>query len=81
MAMFYGTVQGARGEATRLGHSVTGLRTSAQSYDGSIIVNIYHNKVTCVDICIAIGSAKGGGHTLYSGPIEKLFDDTFNFGR
>lgn len=81
MAMFYGSVQGARGEATRLGHSNTGLRASAQSWAGSVIVNIYHNIADdkiCVDISVAPGSAKSGGFTLYSGPIQNLFDDQRN---
>jgi hypothetical protein len=84
MAEFYGSVQGAQGEATRLGHTNSGLRTSAQSWDGSIIVNLYKNAVddvVCVDISIANGSKKNGGHTLYSGPIKNLFSDQYNFGR
>jgi hypothetical protein len=84
MAEFYGSVQGARGEATRLGHGNTGLRTSAQSWEGSIIVNIYKNGSdgpVCVDISVTPDSAKRGGHTLYSGPIKNLFDDQINFGR
>ena len=41
MAKFYGTLQGNRGEATRCGSN--GIRTSAQSYDGSVIVNLFYN--------------------------------------
>ena len=83
MAMFFGTIQGGRGEATRLGHANTGLHVSAQSYEGSIIVNMYHTHdgLQCVDISVATGSAKSGGYTLYSGPIKNLFNDSFNFGR
>ena len=38
MANFYGTVQGNRGAASRLGHR--DLRVTAQSYEGNIIVEL-----------------------------------------
>lgn len=40
MARFYGTIQGARGEATRLGHASSGLRVTAQSWEGRVYVNL-----------------------------------------
>jgi hypothetical protein len=75
--MFYGTIQGGRGEATRLGHANTGLHVSAQSYEGSIIVDLYvaNAGLQCARIAVATGSNKSGGFTLYDGPIKKLFDD------
>jgi hypothetical protein len=36
MARFYGTVQGGRGEVSRLGHASSGIRVSACSWRGRI---------------------------------------------
>lgn len=41
MAKFYGTLQGNRGEATRLGTSE--IHVSAQSWDGSVGVRLFYN--------------------------------------
>ena len=41
MAKFYGQVNGGRGTATRTGHR--NIRTSAQSYDGSIQTELTYN--------------------------------------
>ena len=49
MAHFYGTVQGTRGEASRLGTKSTGLTTEACSYAGKISVYISHDEKTGTD--------------------------------
>lgn len=73
MARFYGSVQGGRGEATRLGHATTGLRASAQSYSGSVIVEVYANgEEDCARITAADGSKRHGDFVIYDGPLEKL---------
>jgi hypothetical protein len=41
MAHFYGTVQGNRGEATRLGTRDSGMDTTAASWAGAIAVSLY----------------------------------------
>ena len=81
MANFFGTVQGGRGKATRLGHSE--LDVTAQSYDGSIVVNLRRDTAgeTHVSICVSEGSTSAGVYNLYRGPIKKLFSDQTNFGR
>lgn len=38
MARFFGTVQGNKGQATRLGHPKGGLLVEAESYSGDIVV-------------------------------------------
>jgi hypothetical protein len=84
MAKFYGSVQGDRGRATRLGRSHgRGLKTTAQSYEGSVIVFIYvdQQERTCVSISAAQGSKASGDHSLYNGPIQGLWDDQFYLGR
>lgn len=75
MARFYGTVQGGRGEATRLGHATSGLHVTAQSYSGDICVNL--NDVDGEDwVWIAVKD-HGPAPTkqIYCGPVRKLVDD------
>lgn len=85
MAKFFGTVQGGRGQATRLGHASTGLRVTAQSWDGSIVVQMYSSSKAPDDAYVRIGLGAGstgaGGITLYDGPVSGLFADQNNFGR
>lgn len=49
MAHFYGTVQGGRGEASRLGTKNGGLVTRAASWSGAIAVSLNHNEQRGVD--------------------------------
>jgi len=80
MAKFYGTVQGGRGKATRLGHQV--IMTSAQSFNGSIVTQLFEeNGETFASIHVSEGSSSSTGHRLYRGPIKQLFADQTNFGR
>jgi len=74
MARFYGTVQGNRGRATRLGHSQ--LRVSAQSFEGSIIVELFagrEGEKDCVRISLAHGSSASHEHILFDDTIEALW--------
>ena len=73
MARFYGTVKGGRGEASRLGHSSTGLRVSAQSYSGDVAVLMFVSStgIDCVDISVHHHDG-GAGITLYRGPVADL---------
>ena len=43
MARFLGAIQGSRGEATRLGHSASGIRAQAQGWN--VGVTVYGNSV------------------------------------
>lgn len=49
MAQFYGTIQGSRGSASRLGDKQSGLQVSAASWSGRVEVDLWHDKVTKVD--------------------------------
>lgn len=75
MARFYGTVQGVRGEATRLGHASSGLRVTAQSYSGDVCIRLYANgDIDCVEIQVE-GHGCSRGKTIYRGPIRDLLED------
>ena len=65
MAKFYGQVNGGRGTATRVGHQ--GIRTAAQSYDGSVITELTYNDEgkLMVDICTDDCSTSYGRRIFY----------------
>lgn len=44
MSALYGTLQGCRGEATRCGTRNSGIRVSAQSWNGSLITYLDQNE-------------------------------------
>lgn len=74
MARYLGTVQGARGEASRLGHQSSGLRTVAASWKGAIETRLYadeHDK-DCCSIEARPWHGRGPQRLLYDGPIEAL---------
>lgn len=70
MATFYGQVEGcARTIASRRGHS--SIRSSVQSYDGSLIMELRYNKND--ELCLTVEYAKGTefkGDMLYSGTLN-----------
>jgi hypothetical protein len=67
MAQFLGSVKGARGEATRLGHKSTGLRTTANGWNLGAYASIVHvNGEDIVSVSITRGS-NGGGNDLRLG--------------
>lgn len=41
MAQYFGSLQGQRGEATRLGSKASGLTVTAASWDGAIRVDLF----------------------------------------
>jgi len=45
MAHFYGSIQGNRGEATRLGTSNSGMSAVAASWDGCIKIYMWHDTI------------------------------------
>jgi hypothetical protein len=75
MARFYGSVQGGRGEATRLGHATSGLRVTAQSYTGDVRVTLYDFKgEDWCRISVAKHADCSPAFYLYEGPISRLMD-------
>lgn len=70
MAKFYGSVQGDKGVATRCGHSR--IKTSAQSYDGSVIVEMNYNDDKLM-VCVSASSISSSyGDTLFYGTFEEF---------
>lgn len=74
MAHFYGTLQGARGQASRCGSRSSGIRASAQSYSGSVVASLEDTIAgTRAEVSIADGSSSSG-RVIYSGPLSWLVE-------
>lgn len=70
MSKFYGTVQGARGQATRCGH--TSIGAAAQSWDGSVIVWLTYRDD---DLMVQINTSDGSspyGHMEWKGTFDEF---------
>ena len=75
MSKFYGQVEGqASTVASRRGSANSGLKVSAQSWEGSVIVRLWENNEgeTMVEISKAEGSTSWGGDTLFWGKLKDL---------
>ena len=71
MAHFYGTLQGNRGEATRMGSKASGLTTYAASWKGAVRVTVYiHDGKDWVDVSLVQWRGAGTNRTLYNGPVS-----------
>jgi hypothetical protein len=61
MAKFYGSIKGSRGEATRCGTINSGIKTSVQSWDGSIITALSYDgdnrDILMVEVRMSEGSS------------------------
>jgi len=73
MAQFWGTIKGARGEASRLGHKASGLDTYAASWQGAVSVRLWHDAKTGRDMAqVELTAHHGAGvhRSLYRGPVS-----------
>ena len=73
MAHFYGSVQGAKGEAGhRLGTANSGLTTICASWDGAVYCRAYvdDNGTDCVRITFERWHGRGSTGVIYDGPIS-----------
>lgn len=81
MSTFYGTVEGNRGVGTRCGTYESGIRASAQSYDGSVITKLDYNVrgELVVKVSMSRGSSCYGTRVwegTFSDFVELLTTDT-----
>lgn len=71
MAHFYGTLHGARGPASRLGHKSSGLETVAASYQGAVKVRLYGRDGTdMAEVRLTPWQGSGSSRVLYDGPVS-----------
>ena len=71
MAHFYGVLQGARGQATRLGHKGSGLSTTAASWQGAVRVELFvKDGVDWAVVGLTTWQGAGITKVLYDGPVS-----------
>ena len=74
MAHFYGSVKGARGEATRLGGKGGGMKAIAAGWEGAIRTTVYHDEATGNDMyrveLIPWGSSGGSARVISEGVLN-----------
>ena len=71
MAHFRGTVQGSRGQASRLGGKSSGLVTSCDGWDIGITSNLHHSDTYGDVATVYITSGSGYGDSLFIGKFYK----------
>lgn len=72
MAKFYGQVKGyGRTTATRQGHN--GIRSSVQSYDGSVIVELSYFPDKTLNVMVEVAKGSGfSGKTVFDGTLDEF---------
>ena len=71
MAAFFGQVNGGRGTATRIGHR--SIRTSAQSYNGSVQTELTYNNEDKLMIRVDTSDCSSYyGSTVFYGTFEEF---------
>ena len=80
MAMFFGSVKGQRGAATRLGGKQSGITTRTASTEGAIRTTAYFRGASnniWVRIEMEPWNGTGQYALIYHGPIGKYDEDVF----
>ena len=74
MAKFYGSIQGNRGAATRMGHQ--SIKSSVQSYDGSVITELSYNDEgkLMIDVCVDRNGSSSYGHRVFYGTLDEFYN-------
>ena len=70
MSKFYGSVQGNRGAATRGGYNI--IKTSAQSYDGSVITELTYEEDTLMVRVLTAERSSSYGSTIFYGTFDEF---------
>lgn len=67
MSTFYGSLRGNRGTATRCGSRNSGIKVSAQSWNGSVVTELSYNDQDelMVDISVSDASSSYGNRIFY----------------
>lgn len=71
MAHFRGTLQGTRGEASRLGTKSSGLRVEAASWQGKVVTKLFEQDgKDFAEVWLLPHDGQGTSRQLYSGPVS-----------
>ena len=77
MAHFYATLDGNRGQATRMGSKASGIRTSTASWSGQVRTYLWNDAKTGVDMAevrLETWHGQGTERLLYRGPVSGKLD-------
>lgn len=75
MSAFYGCVQGNRGAATRGGSRASGFKSTAQSYDGSVITRLSYNNEDELMVTIEVSDCSSPyGTTIFTGTFDEYIN-------
>lgn len=74
MSKFYGSVVGNTGVATRGGTASSGIKTSNQSYDGSIITTMYEDAGNLMIRIDYSPESSSHGSTVFNGTVEEYLE-------
>ena len=73
MSAFYGMVQGNRGSATRGGSRASGFKSTAQSYDGSVITYLSYDENDKLIVTVETNeSSSPYGRRIFCGTFEEF---------
>lgn len=74
MSKFYGSVVGNNGAATRGGTLSSGIKTSNQSYDGSVITTMYESAGKLMIRIDYSTESSSRGSTVFNGTVEEYLE-------
>lgn len=73
MAKFYGSIQGNRGAATRGGSTASGIKSSCQSYDGSVITYMSYDGNDNLMVTVEVSNESSSyGRRIFCGTFEEF---------
>ena len=73
MSRFYGMVRGNRGAATRGGSANSGFKSTAQSYDGSVITCLDYDQNDALKVRIELSEGSSTyGDVAFNGTFDEL---------
>ena len=76
MSAFYGTLEGQRSPVTRCGSRTSGIRAAAQSWDGSVIVNLSYDEHDGEDVLmVEVRTSENSdayGHRIWKGSFSEF---------
>lgn len=75
MSAFYGTIEGQRGPAIRCGSKGSGIKAAAQSWDGSVIINLRYKNYDDGPLMVQVNTSDGSsayGAQIWEGTFSEF---------
>lgn len=72
MSTFYGSIQGNRGAATRTGSRCSGIESSVQSWNGSVITSLSYDQEDRLMVTVRVSEGSSSyGRTVFHGTFDE----------